>query len=278
MKNPLLNFRAIGDERGYLISLEAQRNIPFDIKRVYYIYGTNEQPRGFHAHKELQQVLVCVKGSCKVLLDHGQKKEEYILEEPNQGLVINKWVWHEMYDFNEDCVLMVLASEYYDEEDYIRDYGDFLLKRSVIEFREYDRRTLECSFEWLNEPELKSLTMTPDFTKKSQEEWFHALKGKKNYYIKSIYLNGKPIGAMGVKNINEHCGEYWGYIAEKDYWGKGYGKYLLNHAIEFSNKKNLEYLYLKVNRDNNRAIKLYKKIGFIDQFEIDDILYMIYKI
>ncbi|MGG2084510.1 WxcM-like domain-containing protein [Lysinibacillus pakistanensis] len=126
MKNELINFQAIGDERGFLVSLEGQRNIPFAIKRVYYIYGTNDQPRGFHAHKNLYQVLVCVKGSCKVLLDNGQEKQEFSLNQPNQGLVVGKMIWREMYDFSEDCVLMVLASDYYDEEDYFRNYNDFI--------------------------------------------------------------------------------------------------------------------------------------------------------
>lgn len=126
MKNELLNFQAIGDERGYLVSLESNRNIPFNIKRVYYIYGTNEQPRGFHAHKKLQQVLVCVKGTCKVMLDDGQEKLEYLLNQPDYGLVIKEMIWHEMYDFSEDCVLMVLASDYYEENDYIRKYENFI--------------------------------------------------------------------------------------------------------------------------------------------------------
>ena len=125
MKNGLIEFRAFGDERGYLVSLEENRNIPFTIRRVYYIYGTNEQPRGFHAHKDLQQVLICLSGSCKVSLENGEEKEEYQLSNPNQGLFIDNMIWREMYDFSEDCILMVIASNYYDENDYIRNYDDF---------------------------------------------------------------------------------------------------------------------------------------------------------
>lgn len=178
MKNDLIDFQAIGDERGYLVSFEAKRNIPFDIKRVYYIYGMNDKPRGFHAHKKLQQFLVCVSGSCKVLLDNGQDKKEYVLNQRNQGLIVKEMIWHEMYEFSEDCVLMVLASDFYDESDYIRQYEVFksLIERETLEFREYDRATLECSYSWLNDPEIKFLTMTPDFTKESQENWFVSLK------------------------------------------------------------------------------------------------------
>lgn len=127
MQNDLLIFNTISDERGCLVSLEENRNIPFDIKRVYYIYGTDKsQPRGFHAHKKLQQVLICVSGSCKVLLDDGREKKVYTLKNPNEGLFIDKMIWREMYDFTDDCVLMVIASEYYDESDYIRDYSKFI--------------------------------------------------------------------------------------------------------------------------------------------------------
>ncbi|AEE26786.1 sugar 3,4-ketoisomerase [Francisella hispaniensis] len=123
----LLNFNILGDKRGSLISLEQNRNIPFDIKRVYYIYGTKENVRrGFHAHKKLEQVLICVSGSCKVLVDNGNNKKNILLDKPDKGLLISGLVWREMYDFSPDCVLMVLASDFYDESDYIRYYNDFL--------------------------------------------------------------------------------------------------------------------------------------------------------
>ncbi|MFT4693837.1 MAG: dTDP-4-dehydrorhamnose 3,5-epimerase-like enzyme [Francisella sp.] len=123
----LLNFNILGDGRGSLISLEQNKNIPFDIKRVYYIFGTTDNvSRGFHAHRDLEQVLICVSGSCKVLIDDGLMKEEVLLNSPDKGLLISGLVWREMFEFSSDCVLMVLASELYDESDYIRDYDDFL--------------------------------------------------------------------------------------------------------------------------------------------------------
>lgn len=123
----LINFSGLGDDRGSLISLEARKNIPFDIKRVYYIFGTKPGvARGFHAHKALQQVAICVSGKCKMLLDNGKEKAEVWLDSPAKGILIENMIWREMHDFSEDCVLMVLASEYYDEEDYIRDYDEFI--------------------------------------------------------------------------------------------------------------------------------------------------------
>lgn len=122
----IIDFPQLGDERGSLISLETSKQIPFDIKRIYYIYGTEKDvARGFHAHKQLKQVAVCVAGKCRMILDDGKNREEMWLDSPAKGLLIEDMVWREMHDFSEDCVLLVLASEHYDEADYIRDYEEF---------------------------------------------------------------------------------------------------------------------------------------------------------
>jgi len=123
----MLTFKAIGDEKGSLVALESDGNIPFNIKRVYYIFDTKQGvSRGFHAHRNLKQVVVCIVGSCCFVLDDGQVKEEVVLDCPTKGLMIEGLVWREMYDFSLDCVLMVLANKHYDELDYIRNYNDFL--------------------------------------------------------------------------------------------------------------------------------------------------------
>ena len=82
--------------------------------------------RGYHAHKQLEQILICIHGSCKILMDNGKEKETVLLDKPYEGLYISNNIWREMYDFSPDAVLMVLASEYYTEDDYIRNYEDFL--------------------------------------------------------------------------------------------------------------------------------------------------------
>ena len=123
----IYQFNPHGDERGELVALEERKDIPFDIKRVYYMYNTiADAVRGKHAHKNLQQVLICVHGSCKVSLDDGIEKRIVVLNKPNEGLYITNNMWREMYDFSNDAVLMVLASELYDEKDYIRNYDEFL--------------------------------------------------------------------------------------------------------------------------------------------------------
>lgn len=116
-----------GDDRGTLIALEQNKNIPFEIKRVYYMFDTKpDVRRGYHAHKCLKQILVCVHGECKILLDNGHEKEIIHLDRPNKGLIVESNIWREMFDFSQDAVLMVLASELYDEDDYIRNYDKFL--------------------------------------------------------------------------------------------------------------------------------------------------------
>lgn len=123
----LIDLISHGDSRGSLIALEKEHNVPFDIKRVYYIYDTKRGvPRGFHAHEELEQMLICVSGSCKIKVDNGIETEIYELNTPEQALYIGKMIWREMYDFSQGCVLMVIASHYYNSEEYIRDYDKFI--------------------------------------------------------------------------------------------------------------------------------------------------------
>lgn len=127
MKPKMYHFPPHGDDRGQLIAIEEQKDLPFDIKRVYYIYDTLPGVRrGYHAHQNLQQILVCVSGSCKIHLDDGHDTAEVVLDNPTKGLYISNDMWREMYDFVPGTVLLVLASEYYDEADYIRNYEDFL--------------------------------------------------------------------------------------------------------------------------------------------------------
>ena len=116
-----------GDDRGMLIALEETKNVPFEIKRVYYMFAT--QPgvrRGFHAHRNLKQLAIAVRGSVRFHLDDGVDTAEVLLNDPAKGLLLNRMIWREMYDFSDDCVLMVLADQLYDANDYIRDYDEFM--------------------------------------------------------------------------------------------------------------------------------------------------------
>jgi dTDP-4-dehydrorhamnose 3,5-epimerase-like enzyme len=123
----LIDFTPLGDERGDLVAIEAERSIPFPVRRVYYLFGCRESvARGFHAHRALRQVAVCVSGSCRMLLDNGREKAEVVLDSPYRGLLIEGMVWREMHNFSADCVLLVLADQHYDESDYIRSHEEFV--------------------------------------------------------------------------------------------------------------------------------------------------------
>ena len=123
----IIDLQIKGDNRGCLIAIEENHNIPFSIKRIYYIFGTKHGvTRGQHAHINLKQLLISVKGSCTVLLDDGKNKESVTLNSPSSGLFIEKMLWREMFDFSNDCVLLVLANKEYNEKDYLRNYSEFL--------------------------------------------------------------------------------------------------------------------------------------------------------
>lgn len=113
----------------YLYFAQVSDHIPFAIKRVYYITKAQTNlPRGLHAHKKNQQVIFCISGSVKLVLDSGKKREEVTISKPSIGVFIDKMVWHEMLEFKKDTILLVLASEIFDEKDYIRDYEQFKTK------------------------------------------------------------------------------------------------------------------------------------------------------
>ena len=123
----LLELNQLGDERGLLTVIEESITIPFEIKRVYYIYGTGGGVvRGCHAHYKTRQLLVSVSGSCTISLDDTRRKMKVKLDSPTKALLLEPNDWHEMINFSPDCVLLVLASHLYDSEDYIRDYSKFI--------------------------------------------------------------------------------------------------------------------------------------------------------
>lgn len=131
-----------------------------------------------------------------------------------------------------------------------------------VELVGFDENFLKQSFLWLTDPEIKSLTMTPDITVNQQYEWFKQLSYRSDYYIKGISYNGKPIGAVGIKHIDGEKGEYWGYIGEKKYIGRGIGKRMVSEMCAYGIRIGLKKLYLQVAEYNIRAIGLYKHAGF----------------
>lgn len=127
MDYAVINFPVHGDKNGKLVALEKGEDFPFEIKRVYYIWDTvRHAVRGSHSHRNLEQVIVCMSGSCDFMLDDGTSRETVHLNSPTQGLHIKSNIWREFTNFSPGCVVMVLASQHYDANDYIRDYEEFL--------------------------------------------------------------------------------------------------------------------------------------------------------
>ncbi len=123
----------VEDMRGSLVFGEALRDVPFEVKRYFLVYGVeNERIRGEHAHRRLHQFLICVAGRCNVVTDDGENRHEIVLDSPSKGLHIPPMVWATQYKFTRDAVLLVLASEYYDAQEYIRDYDEYLDLRGVF--------------------------------------------------------------------------------------------------------------------------------------------------
>ncbi|MBQ6461086.1 FdtA/QdtA family cupin domain-containing protein [Candidatus Saccharibacteria bacterium] len=122
----LLDLSVNGDCDGSLVAIEEKTTIPFDIKRCFYIYGVGgDSVRGNHANKKSEMLMVAVSGSVKITVKDGDAAKEYVLDTPGRGLYLPKMTWKEMRDFSSDCVLLVLASEHYDKNEYILDYAEF---------------------------------------------------------------------------------------------------------------------------------------------------------
>ncbi len=126
-KYKVLEFPQLGDERGHLVVVEQLKEIPFDLKRIFYIYGTKgDVARGQHANRFSQFVLINLKGTCKVKVNDGENNEIIVLDKPHTGVYLEQMVWKEMYDLSSDSILLVLASELYDKSEYINDYDQFI--------------------------------------------------------------------------------------------------------------------------------------------------------
>lgn len=132
----------------------------------------------------------------------------------------------------------------------------------MIKIETFDIEYLSKSWNWLNDNEIRELTMTPKFTQQEQIIWFNSLSNNKNYFIKGIKYDRAKVGVVGLKNITKDTGEYFGYIGEKKYWGLGIGKYMLNYIENHCKEIGIKKIYLKVLKNNKRAFLLYKNFNY----------------
>ncbi|WP_261510908.1 GNAT family N-acetyltransferase [Chryseobacterium paludis] len=262
---------------GFITVAEGLKNVPFDVKRVYWTYYTPQDVmRGGHAHKNLKQIIFAVSGTIEFNIeDKNGNKETFILDNPSRGIYIPKLIWRDI-KFSHSAVLLCLASELYDENDYFRSYEEFTSYPSpseVLHLVDYTEEILDKSWNWLNDPEIKKLTNTPDFTREDQKIWFSKLEDMKNYDIKGIAFGEQIIGVAGLKKIdlNNKDAEYFGYIGEKQFWGKGLSKQILSEILRSAKEEHkLESIYLNVIPDNIRAIKAYENFGFRIELIVKD--------
>ncbi len=146
--------------------------------------------------------------------------------------------------------------------------------QSRLSFGRFDEIFLEKSWHWLRDPEIKRLTMSRDFTREEQLDWFARLPGQSDYLIWGVACDGVPIGVLGLKHVTKNAAEYWGYIGDRSYWDTGLGGEMMGFIFNRAKKMGLNELYLKVHRDNARAIRLYTRVGFETASEDKDVFNM----
>jgi len=138
-----------------------------------------------------------------------------------------------------------------------------------IQFKEFDRTAFEMSLKWLNDPEIKRLTNTPDTDRESREKWFQGLKDRSDYYITTAWRGDDPIGVVGLKHINSIDAEAYIYIGERKYWGKAVGIEMLKYALDYGRSLGLSSIYCQILKDNINSIKLATRFGFKKEKDVD---------
>ena len=152
--------------------------------------------------------------------------------------------------------------------------SETLTRIMIIKLNPFTRLFMDRSFEWLNDPEIRRLTDTPPVTREGQEKWFKSLNEKKDYVVWGVLYDDCPVGVCGIKHIQNSQGEYFGYLGEKSLWGKGIGAEMMRQAHTNALDHGIEQLSLTVLKENERAIRLYRKMGYILSWEDESFLHM----
>lgn len=143
-----------------------------------------------------------------------------------------------------------------------------------IQFKEFDQKVFDLSLKWLDDPEIKRLTRTPDTDKESREKWFRSLKDRTDYYITTAWHGDDPIGVVGLKHINSIDAEAFIYIGERKYWGKAVGMEMLKYVLDYGRALGLSSIYAQILKDNINSYKLASRFGFKPEKELDENIIM----
>lgn len=170
-------------------------------------------------------------------------------------------------------IKLVLAKPLYPCEGLDR-AKDLFLVTAGLRLVPYDRDYLDRSWEWLSDPQTRALTLTPAFRREDQQAFFERLSGRTDYLIWGVEHDGRPVGAAGLKQVAAPKAEYWGYLGDKSLWGRKLGPILLALVEEQARERGLTDLFLRVARDNERAIRLYHRTGWADAGEDGEVLHM----
>ncbi len=249
---------------GNLTPITGEQEVPFAVQRVYYMYDIpGGETRGSHAHKDLYQLMVAASGSFDVRLDDGRVSRTFHLSRPHIGLYMPPGLWRTLDNFSSGAICLVLASRPYSERDYIREYQSFLHYK-FLDFVPYSRQFLDLSWQWLNDPEIKRLTMTPDFTREQQEAFFTGLPKREDYFITGMSYRNEPIGACGLRRIDREKSEaeYFAYIGDKSLWSKRLGVPIFQFVLAAAQERGLRTVYTLMNPENERSINFFKGNGF----------------
>lgn len=291
-----LNLKEFTDTRGCLIPLEFPRSLPFPIKRIYYIYNVDKQEeRGFHSHRDLEQILICLGGSVKIRVKDGKNEENVLLDSPNKGLYIGPMIWREMYDFSPNATLLVLASNKYDENDYIKDYNAYkkeaseffknvdsindYTKGSSINVQLVQETDADFLFKLRTNEELNKYLSKINSSVEDQKKWIKLYKirefNREEFYFKVVNKKNKEdIGFVRLYNLDYQKKEltFGSFIM-----GHAKTKYAALEAIIIMMEISFKYLKMKkvlldVRKENEHAKNFYKRFGFnkIRENDIDE--------
>ncbi len=289
----LVEFHNYKDERGNLVAIENPKNLEFPINRIYYIYGVDaKEERGFHSHKILHQVLIAISGSVKIRISTNNEEEIVELNDPAQGLYIGPMIWREMFDFSSDAVLLVLASEKYDESDYIRDKNIYLeeannyfsnnLRKIIMKSKNLNvcyvnESDADFILSLRNDKNLGKYLSVTDNSLYNQINWIKNYKNKEKkgeeYYFKAFDSEG-DLGFFRLYNIDkENKVLTFGSFIMKNNHPKYAAIESMILAMEFAFKKlKMKKVLLDVRVKNEVAKNFYNRFGFkkIDENDLDE--------